>query len=67
MTSTSRAEGIHMANSNAAIRPEMTINGNVNLKVSGTANTLGAYIQGNSRLTVNGNVTADVDGTQWRL
>lgn len=62
VTSTSRAEGIHMANSNAAIRPEMTINGNVNLKVSGTANTLGAYIQGNSRLTVNGNVTADVDG-----
>lgn len=60
--STSRAEGIHMANSNAAIQPEMTINGNVNLKVSGTANTLGAYIQGNSRLTVNGNVTADVDG-----
>lgn len=62
VTSTSRAEGIHMANSNAAIRPEMTINGDVNLKVSGTANTLGAYIQGNSRLTVNGNVTADVDG-----
>ena len=62
VTSISRAEGIHMANSNAAIRPEMTINGNVNLKVSGTANTLGAYIQGNSRLTVNGNVTADVDG-----
>lgn len=62
VASTSRAEGIHMANSNAAIRPEMTINGNVNLKVSGTANTLGAYIQGNSRLTVNGNVTADVDG-----
>ena len=62
VTSTSRAEGIHMANSNAAIQPEMTINGNVNLKVSGTANTLGAYIQGNSRLTVNGNVTADVDG-----
>lgn len=62
VTSTSRAEGIHMANSNAAIRPEMTINGNVNLKVSGTANTLGAYIQGNSRLTVNGNVTADIDG-----
>lgn len=62
VTSTSRAEGIHMANSNAAIRPEMTINGAVNLKVSGTANTLGAYIQGNSRLTVNGNVTADVDG-----
>lgn len=62
VTSTSRAEGIHIANSNAAIRPEMTINGNVNLKVSGTANTLGAYIQGNSRLTVNGNVTADVDG-----
>mgnify|MGYP003186331242 CR=1 FL=1 len=62
VTSTSRAEGIHMANSNAAIRPEMTINGNVNLKVSGTANTLGAYIQGNSRLTVNGNMTADVDG-----
>ena len=62
VTSTSRAEGIHMANSNAAIRPEMTINGNVNLKVSGTANTLGAYIQGNSRLTVNGNVTAGVDG-----
>lgn len=62
VTSTSRAEGIHMANSNAAIRPEMTINGNVNLKVSGTANTLGAYIQGNSKLTVNGNVTADVDG-----
>ena len=62
VTSTSRAEGIHMANSNAAIRPEMMINGNVNLKVSGTANTLGAYIQGNSRLTVNGNVTADVDG-----
>lgn len=62
VTSTSRAEGIHMANSNAAIRPEMTINGNVNLKVSGTANMLGAYIQGNSRLTVNGNVTADVDG-----
>ena len=62
VTSTSRAEGIHMANSNAAIRPEMTINGNVNLKVSGTVNTLGAYIQGNSRLTVNGNVTADVDG-----
>ena len=62
VTSTSRAEGIHMANSNAAIRPEMTINGNVNLKVSGTANTLGAYIQGNSILTVNGNVTADVDG-----
>ena len=62
VTSTSRAEGIHMANSNAAIRPEMTINGNVNLKVSGTANTLGAYIQGNSRLTVNGNVTVDVDG-----
>ena len=62
VTSTSRAEGIHMANSNAAIRPKMTINGNVNLKVSGTANTLGAYIQGNSRLTVNGNVTADVDG-----
>ena len=62
VTSTSRAEGIHMANSNAVIRPEMTINGNVNLKVSGTANTLGAYIQGNSRLTVNGNVTADVDG-----
>ena len=62
VTSTSRAEGIHMANSNAAIRPEMTINGNVNLKVSGIANTLGAYIQGNSRLTVNGNVTADVDG-----
>ena len=62
VTSTSRAEGIHMANSNAAIRPEMTINGNVNLKVSGTANTLGAYIQGNSRLTFNGNVTADVDG-----
>ena len=62
VTSTSRAEGIHMANSNAAIRPEMTINGTVNLKVSGTANTLGAYIQGNSRLTVNGNVTADVDG-----
>lgn len=62
VTSTSRAEGIHMANSNAAIQPEMTINGDVNLKVSGTANTLGAYIQGNSRLTVNGNVTADVDG-----
>lgn len=62
VASTSRAEGIHMANSNAAIQPEMTINGNVNLKVSGTANTLGAYIQGNSRLTVNGNVTADVDG-----
>lgn len=62
VASTSRAEGIHMANSNAAIRPEMTINGNVNLKVSGTANTLGAYIQGNSKLTVNGNVTADVDG-----
>lgn len=62
VTSTSRAEGIHMANSNAAIRPEMTINGDVNLKVSGTANTLGAYIQGNSRLIVNGNVTADVDG-----
>ena len=62
VTSTSRAEGIHMANSNAAIRPEMTINGDVNLKVSGTANTLGAYIQGNSRLTVNGNMTADVDG-----
>ena len=62
VTSTSRAEGIHMANSNAAIWPEMTINGDVNLKVSGTANTLGAYIQGNSRLTVNGNVTADVDG-----
>ena len=62
VTSTSRVEGIHMANSNAAIRPEMTINGDVNLKVSGTANTLGAYIQGNSRLTVNGNVTADVDG-----
>ena len=62
VTSISRAEGIHMANSNAAIRPEMTINGNVNLKVIGTANTLGAYIQGNSRLTVNGNVTADVDG-----
>ena len=62
VTSTSRAEGIHMANSNAAIRPEMTINGDVNLKVSGTANTLGAYIQGNSRLTVNGNVTANVDG-----
>ena len=62
VTSTSRAEGIHMANSNAAIRPEMTINGDVNLKVSGAANTLGAYIQGNSRLTVNGNVTADVDG-----
>lgn len=62
VTSTSRAEGIHMANSNAVIRPEMTINGDVNLKVSGTANTLGAYIQGNSRLTVNGNVTADVDG-----
>ena len=62
VTSTSRAEGIHMANSNAAIQPKMTINGNVNLKVSGTANTLGAYIQGNSRLTVNGNVTADVDG-----
>lgn len=62
VTSTSRAEGIHMANSNAAIQPEMTINGNVNLKVSGTANTLGAYIQGNSKLTVNGNVTADVDG-----
>lgn len=62
VTSTSRAEGIHMANSNAAIRPEMTINGDVNLKVSGTANTLGAYIQGNSKLTVNGNVTADVDG-----
>ena len=62
VTSISRAEGIHMANSNAAIRPEMTINGDVNLKVSGTANTLGAYIQGNSRLTVNGNVTADVDG-----
>ena len=62
VTSTSRAEGIHMANSNAAIRPEMTINGDVNLKVSGTANTLGAYIQGNSRLTVNGNVTADVGG-----
>jgi putative outer membrane autotransporter barrel domain protein len=62
VTSTSRAEGIHMANSNAAIRPEMTINGNVNLKVSGTANTLGAYIQGNSRLTVNGNVTANIDG-----
>ena len=62
VTSTSRAEGIHMANSNAAIQPEMTINGDVNLKVSGTANTLGAYIQGNSKLTVNGNVTADVDG-----
>ena len=62
VASTSRAEGIHMANSNAAIQPEMTINGDVNLKVSGTANTLGAYIQGNSRLTVNGNVTADVDG-----
>ena len=62
VTSTSRAEGIHMANSNAAIQPEMTINGDVNLKVSGTANTLGAYIQGNSRLIVNGNVTADVDG-----
>ena len=62
VTSTSRAEGIHMANSNAAIRPEMTVNGDVNLKVSGTANTLGAYIQGNSRLTVNGNVTADIDG-----
>lgn len=54
--------GIRIFTSNAAIRPEMTINGNVNLKVSGTANTLGAYIQGNSRLTVNGNVTADVDG-----
>lgn len=62
VASTSRAEGIHMANSNAAIQPEMTINGDVNLKVSGTANTLGAYIQGNSKLTVNGNVTADVDG-----
>ena len=62
VASTSRAEGIHMANSNAAIRPEMTINGDVNLKVSGTANTLGAYIQGNSKLTINGNVTADVDG-----
>ena len=58
--STSRAEGIHMGAANS--NPALTINGDVDMTVDGTANTLGAYIQQNSTLTVNGNLKMKVDG-----
>ena len=61
-TSGSRAEGIHVANSNPEIRPELTINGDVEISVTGTTNTIGAYVQGNSILNINGDVKMTIDG-----
>nr|WP_304260393.1 autotransporter outer membrane beta-barrel domain-containing protein [Phascolarctobacterium succinatutens] len=61
-TSNSRAEGIHMANSNAEIQPEMTIKGDVDVSVTGTSNVIGAYIQGNSVLNINGDVKMEIEG-----
>ena len=61
-TSTTRAEGIHMANGNSDIQPELTINGDVEISAAGKENTIGAYVQGNSILNINGDVKMTIDG-----
>ena len=57
-----RAEGIHLASSNSNGRPELVIDGDVELNTEGTDNTIGAYVMGNSKLTVNGDLKAHIDG-----